>query len=134
MDRMVLSEVNIGPIAEEPSRQEAKVVLKLVVNEEMLNLANTVHGGALAYFVDFCSSLALVALDTTQKLTVSQAINIVFHSPASLGDTIRIVNRSITSGGRSASGKTEIWNETHRRLVVSGVHIKMRASPPKSKL
>ncbi|KAF9068700.1 HotDog domain-containing protein [Rhodocollybia butyracea] len=134
MDRMVLSEVNIGPITEEPSRQEAKVVFRLVVNEEMLNLANTVHGGALAYFVDFCSTIALGVLDPFHGVTVTQAMNIVFHSPASLDDTIRIVSRSVTTGGRSMSGKTEIWNETHRRLVVSGVQINMRASPPKSKL
>ncbi|KIK63556.1 hypothetical protein GYMLUDRAFT_40599 [Collybiopsis luxurians FD-317 M1] len=138
MDKMVLTEVSISPNAEEPSRVEAKCVMEIVVFEDMMNLANTVHGGAIAYFIDFCSSLALVALDVTQhgdySLSVSQAINVVFHSPAALGEKIRIINKSVTSGGRSATGRTEIWNLNHRRLVASGVHIKMLPSKAKTKL
>ncbi|KAJ4001439.1 HotDog domain-containing protein [Lentinula boryana] len=138
MDSMILVDVSIGSMPEESSRLEGKVVLQLVVNEDMLNLANTVHGGCLAYFVDFCSSLALVALDVHQSndytLSVSQALNIVFHSPAAFGETIRIVNMSVSSGGRSATGRTEIWNENHKRIVASGTHIKMLPSSPKLKL
>ncbi|KAF9065859.1 hypothetical protein BDP27DRAFT_1331488 [Rhodocollybia butyracea] len=60
-------------------------------------------------------------LDATQEMTVSQTINIDFHSPAAFGDPIRIVSRSITAGGRFASGKTEICrNETHCSLVEYG--------------
>ncbi|KAJ3895849.1 hypothetical protein GG344DRAFT_37929 [Lentinula edodes] len=145
MDSMILADVSIGSMAEEPARLEGKVVVQLVVNEgssvyseHMLNLANTVHGGCIAYFVDFCSSLALVALDVHQNndytLSVSQALNIVFHSPAALGETIRIVNMSVSSGGRSATGRTEIWNDTHKRIVASGTHIKMLPSKSKVKL
>ncbi|KAJ3763011.1 hypothetical protein EV360DRAFT_66636 [Lentinula raphanica] len=53
MDSVVLIDVSIGSMAEEPSRLEGKVVIQTVVNEDMLNLANTVHGGCLAYFVDW---------------------------------------------------------------------------------
>ncbi|KAF5391926.1 hypothetical protein D9757_001848 [Collybiopsis confluens] len=138
MNSMVLTEVSIVPNAEEPSRMEGKCVMEIVAFEDMMNLADTVHGGALAYFIDFCSSLALVTLDLTQNgdyaLSVSQAINIVFHSPAALGEKLRIINRSVTSGSRSATGRTEIWNVNHRRLVASGVHIKMQPSKAKNKL
>ncbi|KAJ3818510.1 hypothetical protein F5880DRAFT_1617307 [Lentinula raphanica] len=177
MDSMVLVDVSIGSMAEEPSRLEGKVVIQIVVNEgpssaklltsgacpnrvrciDMLNLANTVHGGCLAYFVDFCSSMALVALDLHNSddyaVSVSQALNVVFHSPAALrvhrlcvicslpdsisprsGETIRIVNTSVSSGGRSATGRTEIWNENHKRIMASGTHIKMMPSNPKTKL
>ncbi|KAJ4487542.1 hypothetical protein J3R30DRAFT_3436505 [Lentinula aciculospora] len=155
MDSMKLVDVSIGTMAEESSRLEGKVVLQLVVNEDMLNVANTVHGGCIAYFVDLyvarsriyliihqvlnsCSSLALIALDVHQNndytVSVSQALNVVFHSPAALGETIRIVNMSVSSGGRSATGRTEIWNENHKRIVASGTHIKMLPSKSKMKL
>ncbi|KAE9406693.1 hypothetical protein BT96DRAFT_1014654 [Gymnopus androsaceus JB14] len=137
MESMVLTSVSIGSMEEESVRQQGKVVLKLVVNEDMLNLANTVHGGCIAYIVDFCSSLALLALGATHGdriLSVSQALNVVFHSPAALGETLRIVNMSVSAGGRATTARTEIWNDTHHRLVASGVHIKMQPSSAKIKL
>ncbi|KAJ3818509.1 HotDog domain-containing protein [Lentinula raphanica] len=138
MDSVVLIDVSIGSMAEEPSRLEGKVVIQTVVNEDMLNLANTVHGGCLAYFVDCCSSTALIALDLHHSddyvLSVSQALNVVFHSPAALGETIRMVSMSVSSGGRSAAGRTEIWNDNHKRIMASGTHIKMMPSNPKTKL
>jgi len=138
MDSMIVTDVSIGSMSEEPARAEGKVVMKLVVNDDMLNLANTVHGGCIAYLVDFCSSLALLALGAAQTgdraLSVSQALNIVFHSPAALGETLRIVNMSVSTGVRAATARTEIWNDTHHRLVASGVHIKMQPSKGKNKL
>ncbi|KAK7470032.1 hypothetical protein VKT23_001467 [Stygiomarasmius scandens] len=139
MSRMKLTEVSTRAMVDEPEREEARVVMELVVHDDMLNLANSVHGGCTAYLVDFCSSLALVVLRTKQKgelaaLSVSQSMNIVFHSPAFLGDTLRIVNSTISMGARVMTARTEIWNETHHRLVATGVHVKMEPSPPKAKM
>lgn len=79
-----------------------------------------------------CSSLALLALGAAQTgdrtLSVSQALNIVFHSPAALsvisqfkralllnlspfdysGETLRIVNTSVSTGVRAATARTEV--------------------------
>ncbi|THV03377.1 Thioesterase/thiol ester dehydrase-isomerase [Dendrothele bispora CBS 962.96] len=139
MTGMRLTEVGTRPMVDEPEREEARVVMELVVREEMMNFANTVHGGCIAYLVDFCSSLALVVLRTKQKgelasISVSQSMNVVFHSPALLGDTLRIVNSTITSGSRVMTARTEIWDDTHHRLVATGVHVKMEPSPPKAKM
>jgi len=67
-------------------------------------------------------------------LTVSQALNVVFHSPAAIGDKLRIVNTTITVGGRAMSARCEIWNETHHRQVATGLHIKMLPSQQKAQL
>ncbi|KAJ7839312.1 hypothetical protein B0H13DRAFT_1454238, partial [Mycena leptocephala] len=48
------------------------------------------------------------------------------HSPATVGETLRIVNTTMTVGARALSARTEIWNATKHRLVASGVHIKMK--------
>jgi len=60
--------------------------------------------------------------------TVSQSMNVFFHAPAVLGEVLQIINTSISIGKRVVSAKTEIWSTTHRRLVVSGIHVKMAPS------
>ncbi|EDR12638.1 uncharacterized protein LACBIDRAFT_292681 [Laccaria bicolor S238N-H82] len=136
--RMVVTEISINNKAEEPKKVEGRVVLELDVAEDMLNGGGNIHGGCSAFLIDVCSTLALTALNlaTTGELSpsVSQSLNIVYHSPASLGDRIKIVNTTLTLGARAHSVRTEIWNLTHHRLVASGTHIKMAPSKPKSSL
>ncbi|KAK7029396.1 hypothetical protein VNI00_014650 [Paramarasmius palmivorus] len=134
--KMVLLEVSINKMVEEPMKEEGRVVFGLIVDEEMMNLADSLHGGCIAFLIDFCSSVALVALRTKQAgpsnvVSVSQAMNVVYHSPAPLGDRLRIVNTTISAGARASSARTEIWSDTNHRLVASGVHIKMDPSPVK---
>ncbi|KAL1741759.1 HotDog domain-containing protein [Schizophyllum fasciatum] len=137
--RLSIDEVSIVKKAEEPTREEGRFVCSLEVTEDMLNGAGSMHGGCSAFLIDFCSSLCLSAHSAhvygAPIFMVSQALNIVYHSPASLGDKIRIVNTTLTMGARASSARSEIWNDTHHRLVASGVHIKMQPSvPPKNKL
>ncbi|KAK6971335.1 hypothetical protein R3P38DRAFT_3242698 [Favolaschia claudopus] len=40
--------------------------------------------------------------------TVSQSLNVVFHAPAALGETLRIVNTTLTVGSRAMSARTEV--------------------------
>ncbi|KAF8967449.1 HotDog domain-containing protein [Flammula alnicola] len=136
--RMKVTEISINKKAEEERKLEARLVIELDVAEDMLNGGGNIHGGCSAFLVDLCSSLALMALSmaTTGDLypSVSQSLNIVYHSPAQLGDKLRVVNTTLTLGARAHSARTEIWNETHHRLVVSGTHVKMMPSMPKSNL
>ncbi|EAU82753.1 hypothetical protein CC1G_10658 [Coprinopsis cinerea okayama7 len=132
--RLVVTEVSILQKAEEPLKQEGRVVLETDVAEDMLNGGGNIHGGCSAFLIDICSTLALIALgivnNSKSTRSVSQSLNVVYHSPASLGDRIRIVNQTLTLGARAQSVRTEIWNVTHHRLVSSGTHIKMVPSPP----
>ncbi|KIY43159.1 hypothetical protein FISHEDRAFT_54105 [Fistulina hepatica ATCC 64428] len=137
--RLSLDEVSINPSAAEPARDECKVVCSMTVEEDMVNGSSNLHGGCSAFLIDVCSSLALVAMSAAMygepMLSVSQSLNVVFHSPAALGDKLRIVNTTLTLGARAMSVRTEIWNDTHKRLVCSGVHIKMQPSvKPAAKL
>ncbi|KAJ7073259.1 HotDog domain-containing protein [Mycena belliarum] len=128
--RMVVTHASVENKAEEPRKKEGKVICELIVTEDMLNGGGNVHGGCSAFLIDICSTLALINIRNTQ--TVSQSLNIVYHSPAGLGDKLRIINTTLTVGARAMSARTEIWNETHQRLVASGVHIKMQPSPKPS--
>ncbi|KIM35180.1 hypothetical protein M413DRAFT_20799 [Hebeloma cylindrosporum] len=133
-----VTEISIKQKEEEARKLEARMVFEIDVTEDMLNAGGNIHGGCSAFLVDLCSSLALFVLtmETTgeQYPSVSQSLNIVYHSPAALGERLRIVNVTLTAGARAQSARTEIWNVTHHRLAVSGTHIKMMPSIPKASL
>ncbi|PFH46565.1 hypothetical protein AMATHDRAFT_154507 [Amanita thiersii Skay4041] len=138
VNRMVVTEVSIIEKSEEPLKKEGRVVCELETKEDMLNGGGAIHGGCSAFLIDICSTLAIMTLsmaNTGGPLdTVSQSLNIVYHSPAVSGDKLRIVNSTMTLGARAVSARTEIWNDTHRRLVASGTHVKMQPSKPKASL
>ncbi|KAF9480193.1 hypothetical protein BDN70DRAFT_877948 [Pholiota conissans] len=133
-DRMKVTELSIISKAEEPNKLEGRAVLELEVWEDMVNNGGNIHGGCSAFLIDMASTFALTVLNVyeTGKVhpSVSQALNVVYHSPAAIGEKLRLVNTTLTIGKRAESVRTEIWNVTHRRLVASGVHIKMLPSPP----
>ncbi|KDQ64055.1 hypothetical protein JAAARDRAFT_144471 [Jaapia argillacea MUCL 33604] len=138
-NRLVLTAVDIRKKEEEQGREECRVVCEIGVAPDMLNGAGSIHGGCSAFLVDTCSSLPIAGLrkhkNNLVNMAVSQSINMVYHSPATEGDHLRIVSTTITVGARVMSSRCEIWNQTHHRLVASGVHIKMEPSaPPTSKL
>ncbi|KAF9266158.1 hypothetical protein L218DRAFT_956537 [Marasmius fiardii PR-910] len=130
--RIRVTEVSFSNSAEEPSKKEGRVVCRIKVESDMVNGRKHLHGGCSAFLIDICSTLSLSAysMETTGRrdMTVSQAINTVYHSPAILGDELKIVNASVSVGKRALTARTEIWNETHHRLVASGTHIKMLPS------
>ncbi|KAJ7631962.1 HotDog domain-containing protein [Mycena polygramma] len=127
---LVVTHASVEKKAEEPLKEQGRVVCELVVTEDMLNGGGNVHGGCSAFLIDVCSTLCLLAFQAPIN-TVSQSLNIVYHSPATVGETLRIVNTTMTVGARAMSARTEIWNETKHRLVASGVHIKMKPSEAK---
>ncbi|EJF66366.1 hypothetical protein BD309DRAFT_871870 [Dichomitus squalens] len=128
-----LTEVSISPRPED-GKLHAAVVFEIDVLEDMLNANRHVHGGCSMFMIDICSAIALTALSIAMnKRThlVSQAINTIFHAPATVGARLKIVNKTVAYGTRTVSARTEIWDITNRRLVVSGIHNQMQPSPPK---
>ncbi|KAJ7599525.1 HotDog domain-containing protein [Mycena floridula] len=131
-DRLVATEVSVLNKAEEPLKEEARVVFTLVVEPDMINGMGIIHGGCLAFLIDICTSLTflLLPLMKTGKhtLNVSSSLNTSFHSPAALGDELRIVCTTMALGARTVSARAEVWDVTAHRLIASGVHTKMEAS------
>ncbi|EJD05257.1 uncharacterized protein FOMMEDRAFT_105485 [Fomitiporia mediterranea MF3/22] len=121
--------------ADEPEKLEGKVVCEIDVEQDMVNGGGNVHGGCSAYLIDLCSTLPIIALSQSTERGgnggVSQVIDVVYHSPARIGDRLRIVSTTMSLGTRAMSARCEIWNKTHHRLVATGVHIKMDPSPAK---
>jgi len=130
MRALIVTHASLEGKSEEPLKKEGRVVCELTVMDDMLNGAGNIHGGCSAFLIDTCSTLSLMAFNSNVK-HVSQTLNIVYHSPAALGERLRIVNTTMTVGARVMSARTEIWNTTKHRLVASGVHIKMQPSESK---
>ncbi|KAG1735028.1 HotDog domain-containing protein [Suillus lakei] len=134
--RLQLTEVSILSKTEEPEKFEGRVVIQVIVDKEMLNGAGNMHGGCSAMMIDICSSMPIYVLGASTTgygvFGVSQSLNIVYHSPALLGDKIRIVSTTLTVGSRALSSRCEVWNVTRHRLVASAIHIKMVPSEPKA--
>ncbi|KAI0920800.1 hypothetical protein AcW1_005026 [Taiwanofungus camphoratus] len=122
---------------EEDGKLQARVVHEITVSKDMLNAADSIHGGCIAYLIDICSSvpLSLIGIVTNGAVfLVSQAINTIYHGGSGLGAKLKITSMTTAVGGRVMSARTEIWDVTNQRLVASGTHVKMQPSVPRPKL
>jgi len=130
-----LTEVSVKK--QEGRKEQATVICEIVTGEEMLNGFGTMHGGCIAYLIDTCTSIPLMVISDAGDLNsggVSQTLNVIYHSPASLGSRLRIVSTIVSRGRRAATLQCEIWDTAKNTIVASGTHIKMAPSIPKSKL
>ncbi|KAJ7147389.1 HotDog domain-containing protein [Mycena filopes] len=126
---LLVTHASVQNKPEEPLKKEGRVVCEIIVAHDMLNGRANLHGACSAFLIDMCSSLCFMVLQ--RGMHVSQSLNVVYHSPAALGEKLRIINTTMTVGARTMSARTEIWNATEHRLVASGVHLKMRPSTVK---
>ncbi|KAI9508130.1 HotDog domain-containing protein [Russula earlei] len=127
--RVVITEASTVPKAEEPSRSETRIVCEVNVTEDMLNPAGALHGACAAFLIDTCTTLVFIAAVRTPG--VSASMDIVYHAPAAPGAKLRIVSTAMAVGARIMSARSEIWDDTAKRLCVTGIHIKMEPSAPK---
>jgi len=127
-------EVSIDRKLERQGRLEATTVAEVVVMKDMLNGAGMLHGGCVAYLIDNCCSTPLVVLGLIQNVNgvgVTQAMNVLFHSPASLGTCLSIVSTSVSLGGRVMTSRCEIIDKNSGRVVASAFLNKMQPAPSK---
>lgn len=97
-------DVNVSKSEEKQGRMEATTVAEVIVTKNMLNGAGMLHGGCMAFLIDkyaclglnslehrsltsfpSCCSTPLVALGLLRNMNgvgVTQAMNVMFHSPA----------------------------------------------------
>jgi len=122
-------EVNVDRRMERGDRLESTTVAEVLVTKQMLNGAGMLHGGCLAYLIDNCCSSPLVVLGLLRSVNgvgVTQALNVLFHSPASLGTCLRIISTSITLGGRIMTSRCEIVDKDSGRIIASAFLNKMQ--------
>ncbi|TFK91084.1 hypothetical protein K466DRAFT_596438 [Polyporus arcularius HHB13444] len=134
--RVVPTEVEVFRRAKD-GKMQARMVYETTVEEDMLNIEGTMHGGCGVYIIDQCSSVALMVLASALDKPiyfVSKTLDTTFHAPAPAGAKLEIVNTTVAFGGRTVSAATEIWDVTNKRLCMTGVHNKMAPSNRPAKL
>lgn len=126
--RLRVTEISLLENADQKGALEAKVVVLVDIEGDMTNELGAIHGACSAYLVDICGGIALNALCMAKtgnvNVSASQSINMVYYSPAFVGDTLRVVSTTMTLGKRTHSSKTEIWSTNGRKIVASGTHVK----------
>ncbi|KAL4250378.1 thioesterase PaaI family protein, partial [Pleurotus pulmonarius] len=115
--RVRLADISVYASGE---RMEASTTAEIEVTRGMLNGAGMLHGGCVAYLVDNCCSTPLVVLGLAQGrngVGVTQAMHVLFHSPAAVGTTLSIVSTSVSLGSRVMSSRCEIIAKETGRIV-----------------
>ncbi|KAL8291790.1 hypothetical protein RQP46_002048 [Phenoliferia psychrophenolica] len=119
--------------------KEAKsvVVIKLVIDEGCCNMSGNAHGGYLAWLIDVCSSMAVLALsgpDTWVTSGVSSNINVYYLAAAPLGTALQVVSTVIQKGKATATVECKVEEIGSGKLIALGTHVKVdnsKSSRPK---
>ncbi|EAU84249.1 hypothetical protein CC1G_08179 [Coprinopsis cinerea okayama7 len=141
-ERMKVTDVDIVTSVDDGHKIEGRVVVEVEVTPEMCDGEGVMHQGALVFLIDECSTLSMVVANAAEgRVTppgVSCSINTLFHSTATAGTKLRIVNRSLAAGYDSNSGRSDVWDSENHKLIASGTQLTMPPSRPtagkKSKL
>ncbi|BGP22073.1 hypothetical protein JCM10295v2_000950 [Rhodotorula toruloides] len=112
----------------------ATVTCHLTVDESCCNIARNAHGGFLAWLVDHCSSLGLLALsgpgDRWTTSGVSTNLNLYYIGAAPVGTKLRVVTTVLQQGRVTGLLETRIEDDATGKLLVLGTHVKQDPQRP----
>ncbi|SCV72423.1 BQ2448_3960 [Microbotryum intermedium] len=106
---------------------QALTTVELKVEDGMCNLSGNAHGGFLAWLIDHCSSLSLIALAGHGRWAtsgVSTNLNINYISAAPSGTALKVVTRVLQQTKTSSLLETRIEHGETGRLIAFGTHVK----------
>ncbi|KAI6112392.1 hypothetical protein EDD17DRAFT_1830099 [Pisolithus thermaeus] len=124
-------DMSVSKREEKHGRMDATTVAEVVVTKSMLNGAGMLHGGCVAFLIDNTPLVALGLLQNVNAVGVTQAMNILFHSPAPGGSCLRIISTSVAMGSRVMSARCEVIEKRTGRIVASAHLNKMQPSMAK---
>jgi len=111
--------------------KEATTVAEVIVDKSMANGNGMLHGGCMTYIIDNCCSTPLVVLGLIIKrngVGVTQSMNVLFHSPASIGMHLQITSTALSLGKQTMTARCEVTDKQTGRLVASAFLSKMQPS------
>ncbi|MCU1656254.1 MAG: uncharacterized protein JWO57_910 [Pseudonocardiales bacterium] len=116
----------LEPVTVEPGR----VVVRVEVSDALVNVAQTLHGGAAATLVDVVGTFAIMTADRHSRPGVSTDLNVTWLAPAPLGEFV-LVDATVLKTGRSMAFVTaDIRRESDGVLSVQGRMTKALGPPP----
>ncbi|GAA6020186.1 hypothetical protein JCM8202_002568 [Rhodotorula sphaerocarpa] len=107
---------------------QATVTCHLEVTPSCCNIRGNAHGGFLAWLVDQCSSLSLLALSGPGERWVSSGVstnlNVYYISGAPAGTQLAITTSVLQQGRVTGLLETRITDEATGKLVCFATHVK----------
>ncbi|KAG0655952.1 hypothetical protein C6P46_000534 [Rhodotorula mucilaginosa] len=112
-----------------PTRSaQATITCHLEVTPACCNIRGNAHGGFLAWLVDQCSSLSLLALSGPGERWISSGVstnlNVNYISAAPVGTKLAITTSVLQQGRVTGLLETRIVNEETGKLVCFATHVK----------
>ncbi|PWA56477.1 thioesterase superfamily protein [Artemisia annua] len=118
---MIMSGLKVDHI--EPGR----VLCSMIVPQRLLNVANSLHGGATAALVDVVGSAVIMTVDGVTTTGVSVEINVSYLDAAFAGDEIEIEAKALRVGKAVAVVTVEFRNKKTGKIIAQGRHTKYLA-------
>ncbi|EGC37681.1 hypothetical protein DICPUDRAFT_29922 [Dictyostelium purpureum] len=116
--------------------EHGKVVFSTVVQQKQCNVLSTLHGGAIATYIDIISSLAIISLNLDKvSPSVSVEISVNYSSSAPVDRKIYFISNVYKTGRSLAFTDTTIRLDSEEgQIVAKGSHTKFLPIQKKSKL
>jgi acyl-coenzyme A thioesterase 13 len=96
------------------------VVMRLTVDESLVNMAQTLHGGAAATLVDVVGTIAIITADEHHRPGVSTDLNVTWLAAAPLGDVVLAEATVLKTGRTMAFVSVDLRRESDGKLLVQG--------------
>jgi acyl-coenzyme A thioesterase 13 len=109
--------------------EDGRVVIRVEVTLDLVNVAKTLHGGAAATLVDIVGTLAIINADRDNRFGVSTDLNVTWLAPIPLGDAAVVDARILKAGRTLAFVTVEIRRESDDVLCVQGRMTKSMGPP-----
>lgn len=100
------------------------VLFRLKVKEELCNILESMHGGAVVTVIDIATTIAISGLDRDLRGNVSVDLSTQFLNPIKMNSNILIHCKIPKIGKSIAYSYANIYDEESRKLLATGSHIK----------
>ncbi|KAI3518468.1 hypothetical protein L1887_07247 [Cichorium endivia] len=107
--------------------ERGRVLCSMKVPPRLLNVGNSLHGGATAALVDVVGSSVLMTIDGTTTTGVSVEINVSYLDAAYVGDEIEIEAKALRVGKAVAVVSVEFRKKKTGKIIAQGRHTKYLA-------
>ncbi|CAH1436248.1 unnamed protein product [Lactuca virosa] len=107
--------------------ERGRVLCSMKVPPRLLNVGNSLHGGATAALVDVVGSSVIMTMDSVATTGVSVEINVSYLDAAFVGDEIEIEAKALRVGKAVAVVSVEFRKKKTGKIIAQGRHTKYLA-------
>ncbi|KAI3798036.1 hypothetical protein L1987_33302 [Smallanthus sonchifolius] len=108
--------------------ERGRVLCSMKLPPRLLNVDNSLHGGATAALVDVIGGSAIPTINNMSNTGVSMEINVSYLDAAYVGDEIEIEAKALRVGKAIAVATVEFRNKKTGKIIAQGRHTKYLAA------